>query len=260
MQFPRTSKANPLLSRFKNDLEPYYKSPQMVGRFFLPTVLLASGALLNNPVIATTVATAGATLALADRRYGLNKIDAPLLGTAILLAATSSSLRGVWNSVGTDRWIYGANALISTPLILYRIYLYKENGLFNTYNKTHLAQFVSLLFFPLVCFEMRQILPPSFAAVGMGIATLGATQAGHSYKKKNQYDHQPLELLPLAYGTAFAYFGISQFRFFSGSWTDRLAYSAAMILHASPLFLYLGEVASELKQSHPQGRKGVRFQ
>lgn len=220
----------------------------MIGRFLLPTVLLAGGALLNNPLISTTVATAGGCLALADEKLKFKKINAPLVGGAILLAAASSSIRGVWNSVGTERLIYGANALVTIPLSLYRLYLSSDDfkSAFNSnhpYGRSRAAHALSILFFPALCFEMRQSLSPSFAAVGTGVATWLALNVGRSYKR-----YEPLaELLPIAYGTAFAYFGISQAGLFSGgSWMDKAAYAAAALLHAAPLPLYLRELQNGL--------------
>lgn len=255
MQRTSASTTSPLLVRLKKDLEPYYKNPHMVGRFLLPTVLLASGALLDNPLIATTTATAGACLALADQKYRWNRINAAEVGVGILFTTTAASIHGLLSSTGTGQLTYGANALVSLPLSLYKIHQLLKDSSFNLTNKksqSDLAYKSMLFFFPLICFEMRQWLPSSFAAVGIGVAVWGALKASRNQKELYRITN-PLPLLPIAYGTAFTYFWISQSRLFSGSWIDGVAYAAATLLHASPLFLYLREVKNDLmrQQNNP---------
>lgn len=207
----------------------------MVGHFLLPTVFLVSGSLFDSPLIATTAATACSALAMYDQK----RASGP-----ILIAAATSSLLGVWNSHGTEWLAYGANSLVSLSLAAYQIYLHAQDvRLEMVHDHSNTLYLASSLLFPLVCFKMRQTLPASFAAVGIGGAVWGAIKASHHHQK--DHGSVPLELLPLAYGTAFAYSLISLSRIFSESWSDKICYAPALLLHAAPFGLYLKKL--ELK-------------
>lgn len=227
----------PVKDRLNRDLAPY-KSPMMVGHFLLPTVFLISGSLFDSPLVATTAATACAALAMHDQK----RASGP-----VLIAAATSSLLGVWNSHGAEWLAYGANSLVSLPLAGYQIYLHTQGVRLETArDHSNTLYLVSSLFFPLACFKMRQILPPSFAAIGIGGAVWGALKASHHYQK--DHGSAALELLPLAYGTAFAYALISLSRIFSESWSDKICYAPALLLHAAPFGLYLKEVGKMIIQ------------
>lgn len=231
-----------LKGRLNSDLAPY-KHPAMVGNALLPALFLISNSLFDSPLVATTMATSCAALTLYDQKGS----------KVVLIAAASSSLYGVWNSHGTEWLGYGANALVSIPLAAYQLYLHRSHFNFETpRDHSNTAYLASCLLFPLVCFKMRQTLPPSFAAVGIGAAVWLALKASHYYREN--HSSAALELLPLAYGTAFAYSLISLNRLFSESWSDKICYAPALLLHAAPFALYLKEVGEAVIRHRKNGQ------